>query len=1201
MRNERLLKHVEYAIYVLESKKAEEEWDGRLRETLADLNAARPPDEQPWETEWTHTGTAINQGGDDDETSDMVNAATYSVGHSTDEERRAAIKKRFEEQRMKEWDEPSIRDMIKKFQDNTDICPLHVSELKMARLPKMRIKVKTDTPIRRSYGQRHPDGNAELAKMVDEMLRADVIENRPSAWCFPLLLVWQHGKPRLCHDLRGLNAIIEGDNAEMPLIHESQQRAAKGRFFTKLDMRKGYWQIGLEDDSQQYAAFTHGGQSYVFKRVPFGVSTAPQWYCKLMKWLFGDMDGVVPYFDDILIATDGDLALHAEQVAAVVDVLAEYGIQVNLEKCLFAQREIEFLGKIISHNSIRIDQSKVEMITKRPSPTNRKELQVSFGMINYYKQHIPDCAYKSVPLTNLLRQDVRWDWTEECEKRYRTLMDDLTSPQVLAAPTFDQPFVLQTDASDVAVGAVLSQVDADGVERPICFAARRLSPAEERYSATEKEALGAVYGIRQFAMFLQPRKFLLFTDHRALQWMLRMDGKTTNQRVLRWIMFLQDFCFDVLYRKGRDNANADFLSRPPGTKLDECEEHIIMALEVDDIPSEEGGDGPSGGPTNGAKAPTEAGEAAEARAVKHRSDLLRAKTEARCYLAEIVETRALMVTRLQRRAEEARTTAPGSPVKRRKPATDEADGRGRKGTTTDGDGWSAPAKSTRKGRDAKAKAETPRTEDGGDPWKGDWIVELLRDKREPKGGTGKAWKDEASRYRWEDGQLWYAGGGGEFKLRVPPPEYRRELAEMAHNEGHEGAEATSMRLRRHQGLWWPRMQRTIDSVVATCEPCAKNRRAPTMAHPAQTILVSQPFDRVAIDLIKMPASVDGYEYVLTIVDFFTRWAHAEPLFDKAARGVAQKLLGFFADFGTSVVLVSDNGKEFVAAVVKELNLLAGVKVRNTHAYSPWQNGHNERFNGTIVRLMQRLPVDFKENWSQYVPLVLAAYRSCVHSSTGETPNMMVFGRESRWFGGAWTAPTTSTGQPDEMAWCDAMLQRAKQLEALRECVYPRARERAERKTEAQRDQTDRRSLIVAQPLREGQLVYKWDERAVRKTGAKWQGPFRIVGQAQGGSYKLANADGELLPATYPIQKLKLGRELAPANSIYEVDHIVDHEMTPHGRKFLVRWKDYGERSDSWVAEEDFTDDGASIDEYFAGGLQIEKPRYRRTDVDEDEA
>ena len=595
---------VQHAIFMLESKKAEEEWDGKVREALASLNAARPPNETPWETGWTHTGTAINQGSDDDETGDMVETATYAVGQSTPEERKAAIMARFEEQRLKTWDDTAIRRMIAKFQDNTEICPLYVSELKESRLPKMRIKIKDGaTPIRRSYGQRHKDTDAELSKMVAEMLRADVIENRPSEWCFPLLLVWQKMKARLCHDLRGLNAVIERDNAEMPLIHESQQRAAKGWYFTKLDMRKGYWQIGLEDDSQQYAAFTHGGQSFVFKRVPFGVATAPQWYCKLMQWIFGGVDGVVPYFDDILIATDGDLAKHAEQVSAVVDILMKWGIQVNLEKCLFAQTEIEFLGKIISHNSIRLDQTRIDEIVNRPAPKNRKELQVVFGMINYYKQHIEHCAHKAAPMTNLLRQDVEWEWTDTCEDRYRLLMRDLVSPRVLASPSFDIPFILQTDASDVALGAALSQVDEKGVERPICFAARRLTGAEEKYSATEKEALGAVYGIRQFAMFLQPRKFLLFTDHRALQWMLSMDGKTTNQRVMRWIMFLQDYSFDVLYRKGRDNANADFLSRPPGQNLDALEEKITAAIAVNELPSDEGGDGPSAGePTNGATA-----------------------------------------------------------------------------------------------------------------------------------------------------------------------------------------------------------------------------------------------------------------------------------------------------------------------------------------------------------------------------------------------------------------------------------------------------------------------------------------------------------------------------------------------------------------------------------------------------------------------
>ena len=1182
------LARVQHAIFVLESKKAEEDWDERLRETLSDLNAARPPDTPEWSTDWTHTGTAINQGGDDAESKDMVNEATYEVGTSTPEQRRAAIMARFEAQRLAEWDDASIRKMIAAFQDKTEICPLHVSELKMANLPKMRINVKSQVPIRRTYGQRHDDHEKELAAMVDEMERAGVVERRPSAWCFPLLLVWQNGKARLCHDLRGLNAVVEMDNAEMPLILQSQRRAAAGRWFTKLDMRKGYWQIGLEEDSQQYAAFTLKGQSYVFTRVPFGVATAPQWYCKLMAATFEGMEGVHPYFDDIVIATDGDLAMHAEQVCAVVERLAAYGIQVNLEKCLFAQREIEFLGKIVANGEIRVDQSKIEPIVNRPPPTNRKELMEVFGMINYYKEHIHHCAWKAQPMTNLLRKDVPWDWTPLCEERYRGLMADLVSPAVLAAPTFSAPFILQTDASDVALGAVLSQVDENGVERPISFAARRLTGAEEKYSATEKEALGAIYGIRQFSMFLQPRKFLLFTDHSALQWMFRLDGKSTNQRVMRWIMLMQDFCFDVLYRKGRDNANADFLSRPPGKGLDACEAKVNLALAVEGLTLEGGGDGPStkestDDPTN---------EQAMAR---------EAKMTATCFLATVVETRALIVTRAQRKAEERREAGDegeaGDAVefdaRSRWPTDDEDD----RPAAAPSDRPAGKRKSRRQVRKERKRQATREQEaETVDPWEGDWIVALLRDEVEPKGGTGRTWKVEAGRYRWDDGQLWYVGAGGEFKLRVPPKAYRRELCLLAHNEAHATAEKTSDYIRRQQGLWWPKMQRTVDAVVAGCDICARNRRAPMMAHPAQSLRISEPFDRVAIDLVKMPTSVDGYSYVLTIVDFFTRWAHAEPLFDKAARSVAQKLLGFFADFGTSRVLVSDNGKEFVAAVVKELNELAGVKTRNTHAYSPWQNGHNERFNGTIVRLIQRLPEEFKGRWSQYVPLVLAAYRSCVHSSTGETPNMMVFGRESRWFGGAWTVEKV-TGEPEEVTWREALINRAKQLEALRECVYPRVRERVERKSMSDRDLMNRRNKIVPQPLRVGQLVYRWDERKVPKSGATYLGPFRIIGQLPGGSYRLANDNGDILPNSYPLQKLKLGKELAPAESIFEVEQIVDHEVGPTGRRFLVQWKGYTTAKNTWVAEEDFTDDGMSVEEYFKSPPAPKDRRERRPTAD----
>ena len=176
-----------------------------------------------------------------------------------------------------------------------------------------------------------------------------------------------------------------------------------------------------------------------------------------------------------------------------------------------------------------------------------------------------------------------------------------------------------------------------------------------------------------------------------------------------------------------------------------------------------------------------------------------------------------------------------------------------------------------------------------------------------------------------------------------------------------------------------------------------------------------------------------------------------------------------------------------------------------------------------------------------------------------------------------------------------MFERAKQLDALRECVYPRALERATRKADDQREHQDRRAHIIGRPLAKGQVVYKFAEVRTPKVGELWQGPFWIVEQVPGGMYRLANANGDILPQVYPLQKLKLKKELAPAEKIHEVERILEHEMTPEGRRFLVRWLGYKASSDSWVDEEDFTDDGASVDGYFAGTPVL---RQRRSDAED---
>ena len=213
---------------------------------------------------------------------------------------------------------------------------------------------------------------------------------------------------------------------------------------------------------------------------------------------------------------------------------------------------------------------------------------------------------------------------------------------------------------------------------------------------------------------------------------------------------------------------------------------------------------------------------------------------------------------------------------------------------------------------------------------------------------------------------------------------------------------------------------------------------------------------------------------------------------------------------------------------------------------------------------------------------------------------MVFGRETRWFG-AWTAESRGV-RPDETSWQEAILARAKQLQQLRDCVYPRALDRLERKSEASRELQDRRNKVVPKPLKQGQMVYtkaEFPPHHKPKLEEEWLGPFKIVDQVPGGQYRLANSDGELLDRTVPLQKLRLGKEMAKASSVWQVDRIVDHEATETGRRFLVRWAGYSDDKDSWVNEDDFVDGGKSVDEYFEHLGEHDRKRYRRTESDDD--
>ena len=296
----------------------------------------------------------------------------------------------------------------------------------------------------------------------------------------------------------------------------------------------------------------------------------------------------VVYLDDIIIF-GGTLDEHRERLSLVLSRLAEAGLKINPKKCKLLSEQVVVLGQEVTREGIFTDPEKVRIIKEWPIPASATQLKAFLGTAGYYRQFVPNYAQISCPLYRAEQKGINLTWTAECEEAFRKIKGHLSNAPILAFPRLDVPFILDTDAIDSGLGAVLSQVQ-DGREHAIAYAARALSKAERNYSTTRKELLALVWGSEHFETYLYGKRFLARTDHNALRWL--RNFKSPRGQVARWLERLSDFDFEVQHRSCRLHNNADGLSRSPwdeqGAKLCEMESEVawIQSVNVEPLSKE---------------------------------------------------------------------------------------------------------------------------------------------------------------------------------------------------------------------------------------------------------------------------------------------------------------------------------------------------------------------------------------------------------------------------------------------------------------------------------------------------------------------------------------------------------------------------------------------------------------------------------------
>ena len=943
-------------------------------------------------------------------------------------------------------DKQVILDTIKRFadvfsRDDTDLGRTHltVHEIPTGDAPPVK-----QPPRRVPMALVHEEREA-----IENLKRQGVIRESNSPWASPILLVRKkNGKIRPCVDYRRVNSLTCKDAYPIPRIQDCLDAMAGSVMFSTLDMTSGYHQIPIKEGDIPKTAFVTRQGLYEFTTMPFGLTNAPATFqrvmevaCRGLQW-----SSCLIYLDDVLIFGKTP-AQHAQRLQLVLERIRMAGLKLKPEKCELFQTEVRFLGHIVSAEGVLPDPSNTSKIRDWPVPRNVTEVRQFLGLCSYYRRFVRNFSILAKPLSDLTCKDSELVWNSTCQQAFDELKAKLTGPEITAFPRDDCPFLLDTDACDTGIGAVLSQVQA-GQERVVAYASRSLNRAERNYCVTDKELLAVRYFVEYFRHYLLGRQFCIRTDHQALKWLFSL--REPKGRIARWIEILSAYQFSIEYRPGKKHGNADGLSRCPNPRDCQCP-------EVDNLES------------------LRCGPCSKCR--KRSQDM---------YLTENSEERAQLVQVVDQEAMASPVNLEGTGNSPEDESIQQVPQDSHLvvklilllGTLwywlTSWFQWMAPQPSFLWLYDWQPCGEpefpggvdmiaSENYTDDGRLWPklgGRWLdqakkqvnrvlkldrgsqlktqihkttdltlinfstKELHQKQMEDKDlGLLMKWKLQGTRPHGSDvtaaspelrhywnywlsvdfdgGVLYkraYTDTGVKQQLLVPHS-LRKELVDKMHNSvfgSHLGTRKTIDKLQQRH--YWYNMRDDVKIWVKQCDICAANKWPKRkFTAPLGDMRTGAPMDRLGIDIMgPLPLSHKGNQYIQMVTDSFTKWVEIQAIPDQTAATCAEHLVdAVICRLGCPLSLHSDQGRNYESKLFMELCKLLEIRKTRTTPRRPQCNGQTERFNRTMVQMIRAFIKGEQRDWDLYLPCLAAAYRSSKHETTGFSPNFLMLGREVR--------------------------------------------------------------------------------------------------------------------------------------------------------------------------------------------------------------
>lgn len=829
--------------------------------------------------------------------------------------------------------------ILKLCKNYDDIFLKDNQKLTFTNVVKHSIPTVDDAPIyTKSY--RYPYVHKEeVRNQINDMLNQGIIRPSFSPWSSPVWIVPKKkdasGKQkwRLVIDYRKLNEKTISDRYPLPNITEILDKLGKCMYFSTLDLASGFHQIEMDPEDVKKTAFTVEGGHFEYVRMPFGLKNAPSTFQRVMDNVLKDLQGKVclVYLDDIIIFSTS-LQEHSENLKKVFDKLREANLKIQIDKSEFLHKEVSFLGHLVTDQGVKPNPDKIIAIKNFPIPRNQKEIKSFLGLIGYYRKFIKDFAKMTKPITECLKKGKSVIHTERFVKSFEECKDILMNDPILQFPDFSKPFVLTTDASNFALGAILSQGPI-GSDKPVCYASRTLTDSEINYATIEKELLAIVWATKYFRPYLFGRKFKIVTDHKPLLWLMNL--KDPNSKLVRWRLKLEEFDYEVVYKKGKNNTNADALSR---ISLSPNLDNNKIELNTNEISSQIVEPSSSSTIHSGNENVNDGIPISERPLNEFSIQLILEKTDKRPPISLQVpfKNKQRKIIRLPHYSEEN-------------------------------------------------------------------IRKIFKEYLPPNRLTAIYTDDDTFKIIQETFSKYFSQMKTFRLIRcmeiledvIENDEQDKIVTDYHNKNNHRGINETAMHLKRK--YYFPYMVSKITKIINNCEECQTlkyDRHPPKLIYEKPEIPL-KPLDIVHIDIYSI-----NNKQILTLIDKFSKFAAAYTLTARNSLNIVKSIKHFISLHGIPIKLITDQGAEFTANILKDFCNQYNIKLHITSYQQSSSNSPVERLHSTLTEIYRIILQKCKNNrldldHDDILNETLTTYNNAIHTATKLTPFELLYGRTSK--------------------------------------------------------------------------------------------------------------------------------------------------------------------------------------------------------------